>query len=251
MSKPTVAVFRPDDERLTEAVELLDSLGVEPLGDPMLGIEPTGAQPRADGEFTILTSKTGVELLDPDWQPGGQLCAIGEATAEVLRGAGYSVDVVPEEYTSSGLVERLNGAVDGKRVEVARSNHGSPVLLDGLEAAGAYVHETILYELRRPPKSGKSAALAAEGALDAALFSSSLTVENFLSAAAEQDCRAEALAGVNSATVGVIGPPTAETASEAGIDVDVVASAADFEVLARETVDRLEGIDGSTDTESC
>lgn len=240
MSDPTVAVFRPDDERLDSAVDLLESLGMEPLADPMLSVDPTGAQPRADADYTILTSKTGVELLSEDWQPGGRLCAIGESTAEVLREAGYTVDIVPEEYTSSGLVETLEGRVDGARVEVARSDHGSAVLLDGLESAGAYVHETVLYELRRPAGAGESALAAADGDLDGALFTSSLTVENFLAAAADRNCETAALDGLNDAIVGVIGPPTAETAAEAGIDVDFVASEADFDVLAREAADRLD-----------
>lgn len=240
MSNPTVAVFRPDDERIDNAVALLDSLGLEALADPMLAVEPTGAQPREDAEYTILTSKTGVELLPEDWTPGGTLCAIGESTAAVLREAGYTVDIVPEEYTSGGLVDALAEHVDGARIEVARSDHGSAVLLDGLESAGAYIHETVLYELRRPPEAGKSAVAAADGDLDAALFSSSLTVENFLSAAADRDCEPAALAGLNDALVGVIGPPTAETAREKGIDVDFVASEADFDVLGREATDRLQ-----------
>ena len=241
MTRPTVAVFRPDDERLAQAHALLDDLGVDPLGDPMLEVDPTGATPRTDAAFTILTSKTGVELLPEGFRPGGRLCAIGESTADALREAGYTVDIVPEEYTSGGLVERLAGEVDGERVEVARSDHGSPVLLDGLEAAGAYVHETILYELRRPAGAGESAANAAAGELDAALFTSSLTVENFLAAADERGCREATLAGLERAVVGAIGPPTAETAREAGIDVDLVASSADFAVLAREAVARLDG----------
>ncbi|MFW5973965.1 MAG: uroporphyrinogen-III synthase [Natrialbaceae archaeon] len=240
MNGPTVAVFRPDDERLAEAAALLEELGAEPLGDPMLEVDPTGATPRSDAEFTILTSKTGVELLPAGFQPGGRLCAIGESTADALRAAGYTVDIVPGEYTSSGLVERLDGEVDGRRVEVARSDHGSAVLLDGLEAAGAYVHETILYELRRPTGAGESATRSAAGELDAALFTSSLTVENFLAAADERGCRAAALSGLDGAVVGVIGPPTAETAREAGIDVDLVASSADFGVLAREATALLD-----------
>lgn len=240
MSEPTVAVFRPDDERLDSAVELLAELGVDPLPDPMLAVEPTGVQPRTDAEYTVLTSKTGVELLAEDWQTDGQLCAIGESTADALRGAGYPVDIVPEEYTSSGLVTALADVAEGRRVEVARSDHGSAVLLDGLEAAGAYVHETVLYELRRPPGSGEAAAAAAEGTLDAALFTSSLTIENFLAAASESGQETVARDRLNDALVAVIGPPTAETAADAGIDVDLVASEADFETLAREAVDRLQ-----------
>lgn len=240
-----VAAFRPDDERLADAVELLESLGADPVPDPMLAIEPAtddGGEPvapRTDADFVVLTSKTGVELAaDVGWEPGAAtVCAIGEPTADALREAGYAVDVVPEEYSSTGLVAALDDEVAGARVEVARSDHGSAVLTDGLEAAGAYVHETVLYRLVRPDGSGESADLAAAGDLGAALFTSSLTVEHFLDAAAERGVRDEAVSGLNEATVGAIGEPTRETAEGLGIVVDVVPERADFEELACEVVE--------------
>jgi uroporphyrinogen-III synthase len=234
-----VAAFRPDDERLTDAVELLESLGADPVPDPMLAVEPTDAAPRDDAEYVVLTSKTGVELAaDADWEPGtGSVCAIGESTATALREAGYDVDVVPEEFSSTGLVDALSDEVAGARVEVARSDHGSAVLTDGLERAGAYVHETVLYGLVRPPDSGSSVELAAAGDLDAALFTSSLTVEHFLAAAEERGLRDAALEGLEAATVGSIGVPTKETAESLGIRVDIVPEQADFETLACEVVE--------------
>jgi len=242
-SAPTVAVFRPDDERIDEAAALLERLGTDPLPDPMLAVDPTGATPREDADFTVLTSKTGVELAAAaGWRPApdGAVCAIGEATADALAAAGYTVDVLPETYSSTGLVDRLAGAVDGARVEVARSDHGSAVLLEGLEAAGAYVHETVLYRLTRPEGAGESAERAAAGGVDAALFTSSLTVEHFLAAAEERGVREAAVAGLNEALVAAIGRPTAETAAAAGIGVDLVPGEADFETLAREAVAALE-----------
>ncbi|ELZ21730.1 uroporphyrinogen-III synthase [Haloterrigena salina JCM 13891] len=235
---PTVAVFRPDDERLESAAVLLSDLDAEPVPDPMLAVEATDATPRSDADYVVFTSKTGAELVsEAGWEPGDQtVCAIGPATADALRAEGYAVDLVPEEFTSSGLVDALADRVAGARVEVARSDHGSAVLLDGLEDAGAYVHETILYRLVRPAESGESAALAAEGELDAACFTSSLTVDHFLEAAAERGVRDAAIKGLADATVGVIGEPTAETAAERGIDVDVVPEEATFDALARETV---------------
>ncbi|THE66649.1 uroporphyrinogen-III synthase [Salinadaptatus halalkaliphilus] len=235
---PAVAVFRPDDDRLTAAISLLESLEAEPVPDPMLAVEPTDATPRTDADAVVLTSKTGVELVAAaGWEPGeATVCAIGPATAEALRDEGYAVDVVPEEYTSSGLVEALADDIDGQRVEVARSDHGSPVLLEGFEGAGAYVHETILYRLVRPEGSGRSVERAADGELAAACFTSSLTVEHFLDAADERGVREDALAGLADATVGVIGEPTADTAAEHGLEVDVVPAEATFEALARETL---------------
>ncbi|WP_424016016.1 uroporphyrinogen-III synthase [Halorubrum xinjiangense] len=239
--KPRVAVFRPDDERIESAVELLRSLGAEPVADPMLEVEPTGAVP-ADSPLVVLTSKTGVELAaEAGWEPGdADLAAIGPATAAAAREAGWTVDVVPEEYTSAGLVTALESRVAGERVVVARSDHGSDVLLDGLREAGADVIETVLYRLTRPAGAGDAAELAAAGDLDAAAFTSSLTVDNFLAAAADRGVEDAARAGLADAVVGVIGPPTAETAANRGVDVDVVPDEASFEALATAVVDALD-----------
>jgi uroporphyrinogen-III synthase len=236
-----VAVFRPDDERIEAAVELLRSLGAEPVPDPMLEVEPTGAVP-ADAPLVVLTSKTGVELAaEAGWQPGDvDLAAIGPATAAAAREAGWTVDVVPDEYTSAGLVAALEPRVAGGRAVVARSDHGSDVLLDGLREAGAEVTETVLYRLTRPAGAGDSAAAAAAGDLDAAAFTSSLTVENFLAAAADRGVEDAARAGLADAVVGAIGPPTAETATDSGVDVDVVPDEASFEALATAVVDALD-----------
>ncbi len=74
MARPRVAVFRPDDDRLTSAVELLESLGARPVPDPMLAVEPTGNRPDdaagtgGDGFFAHAVdqpaSEMGFEFLD-------------------------------------------------------------------------------------------------------------------------------------------------------------------------------------------
>lgn len=232
------AVFRPDDGRLDAAVELLESLGATPVPDPMLEIVPTGERP-PDADFVVLTSSTGVDMLrEAGWEPGdAKLCCIGPSTAEAAKAAGWAVDRIPEEYNSTGMVAALEADVAGKSVAVARSDHGSETLLAGLREAGAVVTETVLYELRRPESSGKSAELAAEGKLEAVLFTSSRTVEGFLEAAEERGIRAAAVAGLQEAVVGAIADGPAETAVEHGIAVDVVPEEADFDLLAAEVVE--------------
>ena len=240
MGRPRVAVFRPDDERLRRAVDLLDSLGADPVPDPMLAVEPTGATP-GTAPHVVFTSKTGAELVaDAGWEPAGAVHAIGPKTADALRAAGYAVRVVPGEYSSAGLVRALRDRVAGERVEVARSDHGSPVLLDGLRDAGADVTETVLYRLTRPPGAGDSAERAARGDLAGACFTSSLTVEHFLAAAAERGVSDEAVAGLSAGVVGAIGEPTAETARDRELSVEVVPDEATFAALARAVVDRFE-----------
>lgn len=240
-TQPSIAVFRPDDDRLERATELLADLGADPVADPMLAVEATGSLPRSDAAYTIFTSKTAADIVGWfDWQTDGRVCAIGTSTAEAFEAIGYGVDIVPEEFTSSGLVSRLRGEIDGERVEVARSDHGSDVLLDGLTDAGAYVHETILYRLVRPDDAGVSTERAADGTLDGVLFTSSLTVEHFLDAARARDIETETRDGLDELVVGTIGDPTRETAERLGIDVDVVAEEADFAVLARSVVDEID-----------
>jgi len=238
-SEVRVAVFRPDNDRLREAVELLDSLGATPVADPMLEIEPTGAIPDSEADYVVLTSKTGVELAaDAGWQPDGvTLASIGSGTTAAAETAGWTVDREPETYSSAGLVELLADEVAGYHVEVARSDHGSEVLLDGLADAGATVTETVLYRLARPPEAGDSVELAADGELEAAAFTSSLTVEHFLAAAADRGVEAAARDGLDSAVVGTIGEPTRETAEELGIGVDIVPEEATFEALATRVVE--------------
>lgn len=236
-----VAVFRPDDGRLDDAIEYLQERGVTPIPDAMLEVEATGGTAREDAEYTVFTSRTGAELVaDTGWSAGDTgVCAIGDTTRDALENHGYAVDIVPDEFSSMGLVAALGPMVDGATVEVARSDHGSQRLLDGLNDAGAYVHETVLYRLVRPDDSGESTEYAARGDLQGALFTSSLTVEHFLAAAHARGRRAEAIAGLNDAVVGCIGTPTAQTAEANGIEVDVVPETADFQALADAALSEL------------
>lgn len=244
MTRPRVVVFRPADERLDRAVEWLRGYGAVPVGDPMLEVVATGRRPRGDAEFVVFTSVTGVELaVDAGWEParGVVVCAIGPETADRLRAVGVGVDVVPETYSSAGLVDALGRRVAGARVEVARSDHGSAALRDGLDAAGAYHHETVLYELRRPEEAGSSVGMVVEGEIDAVLFTSSLTVEYFLAAADEQELGEGVVDALNApgVVVGAIGRPTRETAEAAGLVVDVVPGEATFAALAEAVMDRV------------
>jgi uroporphyrinogen-III synthase len=235
---PAVAIFRPDDERLDAAIEILRSLGADPVPDPMLDVAPTGATPEP-ADHLVLTSRTAADLLaDAGWPPAGDttVWAIGPATAEALRAVGIAVDRLPETYSSAGLVEAMHSPVTGESVEVARSDHGTDALLDGLRESAARVHETVLYRLERPAGAGTSIELAAAGAIDAALFTSSLTVEHAIEAGAERGID-EPAAAFDGMTVGAIGAPTRETAEDVGIEVDVVPAEATFEALAQDTVD--------------
>ena len=241
--KPTVAVFRPDDERIDEAAEVLTTLGAEPVLDPMLSIERTGKTPRTDADTLVFTSPSAVDCLPPEWECDGvSVWAIGSKTASALESAGYVVDRIPETASSQGILEAYRDEVDGTQIEIARSAHGTDDLLAGLWKAGAYCHETVLYGLDRPAESGKSTELAAAGELDGALFTSSRTVEHFLEAAEGRGIATEAIDGLKEHTVvGAIGEPTRETAEGLEIPVTLVPEETSFTRLTREVIERIDG----------
>lgn len=231
--RPTIAAFRPPDHRAESARTTIEAAGANALLDPMLVPEPTGDRPRDDADWTILTSVTAAGLpAVTAWSPENtRVAAIGPKTADALADIGIEVDIVPETYTSDGLVAAMADEIDGARIELARSDHGSDALPAGLQTAGAYVHETVLYRLGRPADAGDSIEGVIAGAVDALAFSSSLTVAHFLETADELGMREALDSKLDDTIVGVIGPPTAETARSAGLAVDVVASEATFEAL--------------------
>jgi uroporphyrinogen-III synthase len=240
MNDPKVAVLRPDDDRIAEAVEYLRSLGVSPVADPMLTVRPTGTMPAA-ADYCVFTSRTGVEIVTgTDWDPGTTtVCAIGQQTVSELRDDDISVDVVPSAFTSSGLVDELATEVEGSTVEIARSAHGSDDLIRGLEAAGADVHETTLYYLDRPATAGRSVTLAMNGQLDGILFTSPRTVDHFVEIADAQDGVATLRRGVAETIVGAIGTPTASAVREHNLTVDVKPDTVRFKQLADITVEEI------------
>lgn len=239
--RPTVAVFRPDDDRIEEAGDLLDRLGAKPILDPMLSVEKTGKIPRNDADIVIFTSPTAIDCLPDGWSSGSSTTwAIGSKTAAALELKGIQVDRLPETESSQGILEAIGEEVGGRRVEVARSAHGTDRLIEGIQIAGAYCHESILYRLDRPEGSGHSAKRAAAGALDGALFTSSRTVEHFIKAAQDREIADAAREGLCEHTVvGVIGEPTREAAEARGIAVDVVPSEASFSRLAGDVLSSI------------
>jgi len=242
MFQPTVAVLRPDDNRIVDAVEYLQSLDVSPIPDPMLTIDSTGQVPK-HADYCIFTSETGVDIsATAGWeQRETTVCAVGDQTATALRSRGYSVAVVPSTFTSAGVVDELSTDVDRQTVELARSAHGSDELVEGLEAAGAIVHETHLYRLQRPETAGRSVSFAVDGELDGILFTSPKTVEHFFQIATECDAVTALHRGLEETVVGAIGVPTERTVHNNGVTVDVKPDTVDFTRLAEVTVNQIRG----------
>lgn len=150
-----------------------------------------------------------------------RLCAVGTATARAMATRGLIADLVPEEATGEAAAAAMieAGGIRNEPVLLPRAEGAQPALPAGLEAAGALVESLTLY-LSAAPAEPPADVLAAirGGAVDVATFTSSSTVKN-LAAILDGD-----LSPLSDATIACIGPSTAETARELGLEPDVVAT---------------------------
>lgn len=181
----------------------LRSLGAEPVEVPMLEVCPPESLAPLDSalrrlneyDWLILTSANTVRVLsvraaeqgiDLAHRATGKVAAIGPATADAARKAGFRVAVVPEAYVAESLVSELTDkiaagtpAMAGKRVLLARAVVARDVIPDALRKAGATVDIAEAYRTAMPQNAPDRLREALSAPVDAVTFSSSSTVMHF------------------------------------------------------------------------
>ncbi len=218
-----IVITRPAD-RAGRLAERLASLGAVPVVFPTIRIEaaepgPLVAAARAlDGfDWVVFTSANGVEAFFARLGDAGKdardvgrrkVAAIGPVTARALRERGVEPALVPEEYVAEAVLAAL-GEVRGLRILLPRADIAREALADGLRSRGAQVTEVAAY--RTVGADGPAPDL---GQADAVTFTSSSTVRHFVGSGAQ----------LRRAKVICIGPVTAATARELGLEVSAVAT---------------------------
>jgi len=230
----------------------LEKLGAEVREFPTIEIRPPqdfgpldGAIQQLDSfDWIVFTSVNGVDAflerlrhhrLDLRAVPRhAKVAAIGPATAERVREAGLSVDVVPEEYRAEALTEALDtGSLAGSRVLIPRAKVAREILPEKLREAGAEVVVPPAYETV-PISTGADelAKLLETGGIDCVTFTASSTVENFVQAFGEEAARL-----LSNTQIACIGPITADTARKYDIRVDAEAAEYTIPGLVEAVVD--------------
>lgn len=206
------------------------ALGAEPIEVPVIEIVPPSDGGRALGaaiadlaanDWVVFTSPNGVErtfagIADTRALGGVRVAAIGPGTAAALERYRVVADLVPERYVAEGLLEVFpdppaDRSASG-RVLLARAEEARDVLPEGLRARGWHVEVAAAY--RTVAATVDDAARARVRDADAITFTSSSTVSRFVAAFG-----ADAVPPV----VACIGPVTAATARELGVEVAVQA----------------------------
>jgi uroporphyrinogen III methyltransferase/synthase len=169
---------------------------------------------------TSFCERLGGAGLDARRLAGHRVAAIGPATAEALRRIGIEPDRVPAEYRAEGLLHALETELErGDAVLLVRAAEAREVLPQELETRGIRVTVAPAYRTVLVKEGADHARELLEARrIDVVTFTSSSTVRGLVALLGPADAR-RLLEGV---VVAVIGPITAETASEHGFHVSVM-----------------------------
>jgi uroporphyrinogen-III synthase len=209
----------------------LRALGANVLEVPAIEIAPPDSYAALDDalghlsqfQWLIVTSANGAEALRERMPALGihagalaplQVAAVGASTAQALRDTGLPVAVTPREYVAESLLEALGDRAKGQRVLLARAAVARDLIPDALRAQGATVDVVDAYRTVIPAESVTAVqTIFGPGGHppDAATFTSSSTVTNFLALLREADVAAPATMKAVS-----IGPITSATLRENG-----------------------------------
>lgn len=185
-----------------------------------------------EGRFTWIafTSATAVDTFldllgksDTDTRvfANSRLCAVGNATAHALHVRGLIADLVPENATGESVAAAMiaAGDVNNQEILLPRAEGAHPDLPTLLTQAGALVEELTLY-LSAPAADPTADVLTtiSRGNIDVVTFTSSSTVKNL------REILNGDFSDLKSATIACIGPTTASTAEQLGLEPDVVAT---------------------------
>jgi len=240
MSK--IALIRPEHQ-LEKSIKIALSYGYDTITAPLVSILPVEDPNwdiflhnlKADSvDYIIITSVNGVERcvelgLSPDLLGHAQVVAIGPTTKKALLKKGIHVDLIPEDYSSSGILTLLKGALN-KNIWMLRSAHGSGLLREGLRVSGANVHEVVLYSLVKLCGERQKHFIDAiiKGEVSAVLFTSSVTVKSFFECSEALRVVQPLLDSLGRCLIASIGKPTTETLERYGVSVDIMPTKATY-----------------------
>jgi len=238
----TVIAFTRPERRLKESIALAEAAGFTVMAAPSLEIIPCRIQEMerlfraiVPDDVVIFTSATSVEecgrsLLFKDSIERANVLSIGPGTTKALERFGISPDEMPSVYSSEGIVDHMHGSVDGKRMILIRSDHGSRLLDEGLRAMGAEVIDFVAYSLK-PADPGYLDEILDAGSkgktIDVFAFTSPLSAQSFIEAAVKKGIDVPEM--FRRAKIAAIGKPTKDMLASLNVKVDIVPEKATFE----------------------
>jgi uroporphyrinogen-III synthase len=243
--------FTRPRRRLPESIALVESMGMKAFAAPSLEID--AGCPEAFNEakliissgkadLTIFGSVTGVEQcirefgddFIPMMKKTSVICT-GPSTSKYLKDhTGIEVGLLPQEYSSAGILRSIRGSVDGKTIVLLRADSSSPELRLGLEKKGAMVRDIAVYRIIPAEVTEDTIKLMEAirtGKLDAMAFTSPLSATSFFEDLDRRYGKQASRGYMDRLRVAAIGIPTSEALGRIGRMPDIVPEKATFESM--------------------
>ena len=167
--------------------------------------------------------------------------AVGQATAEALRLAGYPVDLIPNgRYDSEGLLALPElQCMEGRQVLIVRGEGGRALLADSLRARGAKVSYAEVYRRLRPEIDVVPLLRCWRGTVDLVTATSNEVLNNLLAMLGDQGWPL-----LRQTPLVVISERMRDVARQRGFETIVLASGADDASLMSAVCDWIDGSGG-------
>jgi uroporphyrinogen III methyltransferase/synthase len=249
-------------EQASALSEHLRDAGAEPVEYPVIAFAPPDDWSQLDRalsnldiyDWVIFTSANGVRFviermkelhLDVAQLARCRLGAIGPATAAELDRVGLQAQFVPTEFVAEAVVEQI-GDVRGQRILLPRADIARETLVDGLTARGATVDNVVAYRTVLGEAKANVVQMLRDKQIDAVTFTSSSTVKNFFARLEQSGIAAdEARSLLESVAVAAIGPITARTAREFGLNVTIEADRYTIDGLVSAMVELFSNVEAN------
>jgi uroporphyrinogen-III synthase len=233
----------------SDLAERLEALGASALILPSIEFEFLQGQDqdrlddaiRCADEYdaVVLTSVRGVTALESRLEVLGtqvsetlsnrRLIAVGNVTAAALAKALREPDMVPLEFSASGILSTL-GPVEGLRFLLLRADQAKKDLPTRLRERGAQVEDVVAYRIVKSSEAGRDVLDGPRP--DVITFTSSSGVQNTF----DRLLQAGRENWMEESPIACIGPVTANTVRELGYDVAIMAKEATIDGLVEALV---------------
>jgi len=236
LSGKTILCTRPEIDS-AEFISSLRITGANVISFPVIEIVPITDFTELDEKLAKLKEYSGViftssnaaniffnRILKIKTELNNIIYAVGEKTAETIKGYGYDACFVPEQFTSkelAGLIKENAGHND--RFLFPRGNLSMRAIVDKVEN----VDEVVVYETRRPEQSENKDeidSILKKGEADCIAFFSPSAVTNFMEIFPDFK--------QNKASIAVIGNTTFKRAEQSGLVSEIKAERSTSEGLS-------------------
>lgn len=222
-------------DQFEKVKELFLSKGLNPIPFPVIKFTEEEFSFEEDNfDYLIFTSTNGVKFFFRKYTlKKAKIVAVGEKTKRAIESLGYRDILVPEDYSSEGLLRYITDRrcmFEGKRFGLVRAVEGINTLLDKrpdwLNIKLITVYRT---ELNIPENLDAVQRMLRDGQIDIVVFSSPSSVEGFLKLIPQQSI-------LENLKIAVIGKTTQQKVEEKGLKVKIKPEKPMFESLIEDII---------------